>query len=59
MYLCLEMFFKEGNPEKEAIEDHTVLFLTYLPFLFIFLIGCHSMYLTDMVYDEMKARKKE
>jgi hypothetical protein len=30
-----------------------------LPFLCIFIIGCYSMYLTNIVYDEMAARRKE
>ena len=44
---------------SESVGDRTILFLLSLPFLVIFLIGCHSMYLLSMVLDEVRARKKE
>lgn len=43
----------------DAVSDRTIMFLLTLPFFFIFLIGCHSMYLLNMYMDEMKERKQE
>lgn len=52
-YLLLDMFFKEST-EKDSLTDTTVMIILSLPYLVIFLIGCHSMYLTNMIYDEIK-----
>jgi hypothetical protein len=35
------------------------MFLLSLPYLIIFIIGCHSMYLFNMIYDEREAREKD
>jgi hypothetical protein len=56
VYLLLDTFLAE-RPENERLTDTTVLALMSLPFLGIFLVGCHSMYLTDMIYDEIKSRR--
>ena len=58
IYLLLDTFLSESS-EGTSLSDTTVLALMSLPFLGIFLVGCHSMYLTDMIYDEIKARKQE
>lgn len=58
VYLLLDLYFTD-NANQARLTDTTVLLVFSLPFLFIFLIGCHSLYLTSMVYDELKERKKE
>jgi len=61
VFLLLDVFLRnEQHGElSESVGDRTILFLLSLPFLVIFLIGCHSMYLLSMVLDEVRARKKE
>lgn len=58
VYLLLDLFLTDSS-DNVRLTDTTVLLVFSLPFLFIFLIGCHSMYLTSMVYDELKERNKE
>ena len=60
VYLLIEMFFL-ARPQGEGgpLSDTSVMFLMSIPYLVIFLVGCHSMYLFNMVYDERKARKEE
>ena len=41
------------------MDDFWVLFVMSLPFLGIFIIGCHSMYLLNMIYDELDQRAKD
>jgi hypothetical protein len=62
VYLLIDAFFKESadNPgDERRMSDSGVLFLLSIPFLLIFLVGCHSMYLLNIYYDELKARKTE
>lgn len=60
IYLTLDMiFFDEPSPDSGKLSDTGVMFLLSLPFLIVFIIGCHSLYLFNMVYDERKARKVE
>jgi hypothetical protein len=47
------------DAQHESVGDRTILFFLSLPFLVIFVIGCHSMYLLSILMDEIKARKKE
>ena len=51
MYLLIEMFFL-ARPQGDdgALSDTSVMFLMSIPYLVIFLVGCHSMYLFEMVY---------
>ena len=57
-YLLIDLFLSESH-DKESLTDTTVLLLLSLPYLVIFAIGCHSMYLTNMIYDEIKFREEE
>ena len=61
VFLLLDCFLRDEQHGalQESVGDRTILFLLSLPFLVIFLIGCHSMYLLSMVLDEVRARKKE
>lgn len=64
VFLLIDCFIRQeshgtGTVEQESVGDRTILFLLSLPFLAIFIIGCHSLYLLSMVMDEVKARKKE
>jgi len=59
-YLIIDTIFTEENSDnKGRLSDTAVMLLLSIPFLFIFLIGCHCMYLTNMIYDEVKEREKE
>ncbi|CDW89039.1 e3 ubiquitin-protein ligase neurl1b-like [Stylonychia lemnae] len=61
-FACLFQMFlfnsgsKSSNNSDERLDDTWVLLLTSLPFLGIFIIGCHSMYLLNLIYDELKLR---
>jgi len=64
VFLLIDCFIRKesrgtGTVEQESVGDRTILFLLSLPFLVIFLIGCHCLYLLSMVLDELKARKNE
>jgi hypothetical protein len=59
VYLLLDTFMKESDSQNEKLSDTAVLLILSSPFLIIFIIGCHSMYLTDMIYDEVKQRKQD
>lgn len=60
IYLIIEMVFLKPNDFKQdanaALSDTSVMFLMSIPFLIIFAVGCHSMYLLNMVSDERKER---
>ena len=58
VYLILDIFMSQSH-DGASLGDSTVMALLSVPFLFIFIIGCHSMYLSNMVYDEIKARRQE
>lgn len=60
-YLILEMLFIKKRPKEEQgnLSDTAVMFLLSLPYFAIFLIGCHSMYLFNLIFDERKARHQE
>ena len=56
-YLVIEMLFLAKNKHKDSsseklVTDSGILFIYSLPFFVIFLVGCHSFYLFNMVYDE-------
>jgi len=53
------LFLGRSGSQQGALSDTGVMFLLSLPYLIIFIIGCHSMYLFNMVYDEREARNKE
>ena len=63
VYLLIEMIFIKPNDFKQdansALSDTAVMFLMSIPFLIIFLVGCHSMYLLNLVFDERKHRQLE
>ncbi len=64
VFLILDCFLRKeqfgvDSSGQESMGDRTILFLLSLPFLVIFIIGCHSMYLVSMILDENKARKQE
>lgn len=60
IYIVLDiMLVADSSPTEDTWTDGSVMIWLSLPFLFIFLIGCHSMYLTNMIYDELSHRKKE
>ncbi len=51
---------EEGSLSPEpSIGDRTIMFILSLPFLVIFIIGCHSMYLLNQVFDEIKQAKSD
>ena len=41
------------------MSDTAVMFFMSIPFLIIFVVGCHSLYLYSLVSDERTARAKE
>ena len=47
------------NQQQPGLSDTSVMFFMSLPYLVIFLVGCHSMYLFSMILDERQARKLE
>lgn len=57
-YLCIDSVIRTEEAST-SFSDRTIMFLLTLPFFFIFLIGCHSIYLLNMYMDEMKERKEE
>ena len=57
-YLLIDSIIRH-EPNAESFSDRTIMFLLTMPFFFIFLIGCHSMYLLNMYMDEIKERKVE
>ena len=61
IYLLLDFFLSStseaSHPEK--LSDTMVLLLMSLPYLLMFLIGCHSMYLLNMLLDEKAARRQD
>jgi asparagine N-glycosylation enzyme membrane subunit Stt3 len=64
VFLLIDSFLRTeshgiGTENNSVLGDRTVLFILTLPFLVIFMIGCHSMYLCNLVMDELKARKLE
>jgi hypothetical protein len=59
IYLLLDAFLKESEDAGDRMSDWKVLLLMSIPFLLIFLVGCHAMYLLNLVFDENKARKEE
>ena len=60
VYLLIEMIFIKPNDFKQdanaALSDTAIMFLMSIPFLIIFIVGCHSMYLLGLVMDERKHR---
>ncbi len=48
---------RSSESDQGPMEDWLVLLILSTPFLIIFIIGCHSMYLLDMIYDEERSRK--
>jgi hypothetical protein len=58
-YLIIDSLLRKEEETGDRVGQSGVLFLLTLPFFFIFLIGCHSMYLMNMLMDELKARKDE
>jgi len=58
IYLIFDFLFFDTS-EHGGLSDTGIMFLLSLPFLCDFLIGCYSMYLFNMVYDERKARKQD
>lgn len=62
IYLILDflLFDNTKNPDGSTkLSDTAIMFLLSIPFLGVFIIGIHSMYLFNMVYDERKARQVE
>ena len=63
VYLLIEMIFIKPNDFKQnsnaAMSDTAVMFFMSIPFMIIFLVGCHSMYLLVLVSDERKERRIE
>lgn len=64
VFLLIDCFLREeqhgpGAVTDGVVGDRTVLFFLSLPFLAMFLIGCHSMYLLNLIMDEVKSRKQE
>eukprot|EP00347_Sterkiella_histriomuscorum_P000253 403376593 len=66
IYLMIDTFLTSDSrtnsqtaAKNEQMSDTWVLFMMSLPFFGIFLVGCHSMYLLNMIYDELAARKKD
>ncbi len=55
-YLMIDTYLKSGS-QNQTFSDSTILFFLTLPFLFIFIIGCHSLYLTNLIFDEKKRLK--
>ena len=58
VFLILETFLRE-EAETPSMSDQTVLMLLSVPFLLIFLIGCHAMYTFNLIYEEVKLRRLE
>ena len=56
IYLMIDTLFS-SDADSESLADTSVMILLSFPFIIIFAIGCHSMYLTNMLFDEFKLRK--
>ena len=65
VYLILEMIFLRQPTStqplsgEESLSDTAVKFLYSIPYLVVFIVGCHSIYLFNLVFDERKARQDE
>ena len=65
VYLILDIMLRKevssgsSSTNDPNLSDHAVLLILSLPFLMIFLIGCHSMYCFNIIYDETKLRKQD
>ena len=58
LYSIMDIVFQKTISESAGWSDKAILLMMSLPFVLIWLIGLHSLYLGNLVYSELIARRK-